>query len=266
MTGKASSSRAHSQRATQHIRLPCLHDAYEHSFILTMPSSLAPLRLYAGRYAVASRFGRQPCGCGIHCSRASDGLLPLRLYLVGYVRWDARSNPVHLLLDNRYQQLQLYSSQRSVDSEEAGPEDPAPKSSTVPMPTPLLWRTAVPGGDRYREGGLGSAVSLAQGKLHRDGPGTEESSPSPPTPGGSPLAMGRAVRATKGRPEEAWTDAGAVLRPHITEEGGEPQGSREGRPRHPLEGRGKQSYEPVERRHNEAQNSRTYAPRHRQNS
>src|SRR5215472_3033904 len=115
MTGKAFSSRTHSERATQHIRLPSFYDAYRHSYILTIPSSLAPLRRYAGRYALASQFERQPCDCGIHCSRASDGLLPLRPYLVGYVRWDARSNQVHLLLDNRFQQLQLYSSQKSVN-------------------------------------------------------------------------------------------------------------------------------------------------------
>src|SRR6516162_9370976 len=42
--------------------------------------------------------------------------------------------------------------------------------------------------------------------LHRDGPETEESSPSPLTPGGPPLEMGREVRATKGRPEEARMD------------------------------------------------------------
>ena len=64
--------------------------------------------------------------------------------------------------------------------------------------------------------------------LHRDGPGTEESSPSPLTPGGPPLEMGREVRATKGRPEEARTDLGAVLQPHSTDEGGEPQGFRQG--------------------------------------
>jgi len=73
-----------------------------------------------------------------------------------------------------------------------------------------------------------SPGSLAQGMLHRDGPGTEESSPSPLTPGGPPLGMDREVRATKGRPEEARTDAGAVLRPYSTDEGGEPQGSRKG--------------------------------------
>src|SRR5580692_5454135 len=103
-----------------------------------------------------------------------------------------------------------------------------------------------------------SPGSLAQGMLHRDGPGTEESSPSPLTPGGPPLEMDREVRATKGRPEEARTDAGAVLQPYSTDEGGEPQGSGNGRPRNPLEGRGKQAHESAERKHNEALNSKSF--------
>jgi len=111
-----------------------------------------------------------------------------------------------------------------------------------------------------------SPGSLAQGMLHRDGPGTEESSPSPLTPGGPPLEMDREVRATKGRPEEARTDAGAVLQPYSTDEGGEPQGSGNGQPRNPLEGRGKQAHESVERKHNEALNSKRYVHRHQQNS
>ena len=78
--------------------------------------------------------------------------------------------------------------------------------------------------------------------------------------------MGREVRATKGRPEEAWTDLGAVLQPRSTDEGREPQGSRKARPRYPLKGRGKQAYESVERRHNETQNSERYVHRHQQNS
>src|SRR5215831_4551090 len=48
---------------------------------------------------------------------------------------------------------------------------------------------------------------------------------------------------------------GAVLQPYSTGEGGEPQGSGNGRPRNPLEGRGKQAYESAERKHNEALNS-----------
>src|SRR5215470_13143627 len=79
--------------------------------------------------------------------------------------------------------------------------------------------------------------------------------PSSLTPGGPPLAMGRELRATEGRPEEARTDAGAVLQPYSTGEGGEPQGSGNGQPRNPLEGRGKQAYESAERKHNEALNS-----------
>src|SRR5215471_13934162 len=142
---------------------------------------------------------------------------------------------------------------RSVDSKEAGREDSAPKSFIVARPTCSIQRKAVSGSDRYWRGRADSPGSLAQGMLHRDGPGTEKSSPSPLAPG--PLEMGREVRATKGRPEEAGTDAGAVLQPHRTDEGGEPQGSRKGRPRYPLEGRGKQAYESVERRHHETQNS-----------
>src|SRR5664280_259853 len=77
----------------------------------------------------------------------------------------------------------------------------------------------------------------------------QESSPSSPTPGGTPLDLGREIRATKGRPKEARNDGRAVLQPHSTGEGGEPQGFRKERPRDPLEGRGKRAYESVERRH-----------------
>src|SRR5262245_46739614 len=112
----------------------------------------------------------------------------------------------------------------------------------VARPTCSVQRKAASGSDRYLRGRAGSPGPLAQGMLHRDGPETEESSPSPLTPGGPPLEMGREVRATEGRPEEARMDLGAVLQPHSTDEGGEPQGSRTGRPRYPPEGRGKQAY------------------------
>jgi hypothetical protein len=48
------------------------------------------------------------------------------------------------------------------------------------------------------------------------------------------------VRRHQGQPEVAVTDSSAVLRTHSTCEGGEPQGSRKGRPGYPLEGRGEQ--------------------------
>lgn len=48
------------------------------------------------------------------------------------------------------------------------------------------------------------------------------------------------VNRRQGKPEVVVTDNPAVLRTHTTDEGGEPQGSREGRPGYPLEGRGEQ--------------------------
>ena len=50
----------------------------------------------------------------------------------------------------------------------------------------------------------------------------------------------------------------AVVRTHSTCEGGEPQGSRKGRPRDPLEGRGEQVDVSKERRIHETRNSRKY--------
>ena len=74
----------------------------------------------------------------------------------------------------------------SVDNKEAGREDSAPKSFIVARPTYSAERKAVSGNDHYLRGRADSPGSLAQGMLHRDGPGTEESSPSPLTPGGPP--------------------------------------------------------------------------------
>jgi hypothetical protein len=48
------------------------------------------------------------------------------------------------------------------------------------------------------------------------------------------------VTGHQGQPEVAATASGDCLRTHSTDEGGEPQGSRKGRPRYPLEGRRKQ--------------------------
>ena len=60
----------------------------------------------------------------------------------------------------------------------------------------------------------------------------------PPTGSEGPSAA--KVTCRQGKPEAAATGRRAVLRTHSTDEGGEPQGSRKGRPRYPLEGRGKQ--------------------------
>jgi hypothetical protein len=59
-------------------------------------------------------------------------------------------------------------------------------------------------------------------------------------PAGSEAGPRRGETYRQGRPEAAATGRRAVLRFHSTDEGGEPQGSREGRPRYPLEGRDEQ--------------------------
>ena len=51
----------------------------------------------ASRYTVASRFRCYPLWVWVHCPRASNGLLPPRSNLVGYVRWYARSDSVLFL-------------------------------------------------------------------------------------------------------------------------------------------------------------------------
>ena len=51
----------------------------------------------------------------------------------------------------------------------------------------------------------------------------------------------------KGDQRRPRMDGRAVLRPHSTCEGGEPQGFRKERPRYPLEGRGKQADESVDK-------------------
>jgi hypothetical protein len=48
------------------------------------------------------------------------------------------------------------------------------------------------------------------------------------------------VTCHQGKPEGTVTGRRDFLRTHSTGEGGEPQGSRKGRPRYPLEGRGEQ--------------------------
>jgi hypothetical protein len=68
------------------------------------------------------------------------------------------------------------------------------------------------------------------------------------------------VSARQGRPEACVTDSRAVLRTHSTDEGGEPQGPDEGRPRYPLEGRGKQVDGPMRGRRPETQISEKPVP------
>ena len=82
------------RRAAQHFRLSSADDAYEHLYILIVRSSLGPSPPNAGRYTVASRFRCRTYARGYIFPRAPERFVASPLCLVGYVRWDARSDRV----------------------------------------------------------------------------------------------------------------------------------------------------------------------------
>src|SRR6266403_914316 len=82
------------RRAAQHFRLSSADDACEHLYILTARSRLGPSPPNAGRYTVASRFRCRSCERGYIFPRAPEQFVASPLCLVGYVRWDARSDRV----------------------------------------------------------------------------------------------------------------------------------------------------------------------------
>src|SRR5712675_89227 len=94
MTEKPEASVLTARRAAQHVRLFRANDAYEHLYILIVRSSLGPSPPNAGRYTVASRFRRRSCERGYIFPRAPEQFVTSPLCLVGYVRWDARSDRV----------------------------------------------------------------------------------------------------------------------------------------------------------------------------
>src|SRR5467141_1504653 len=94
MTEKPEASVLTARRAAQHFRLSSADDACEHLYILTVRSSLGPSPPNAGRYTVASRFRRHSCERGYIFPRAPEQFVASPLCLVGYVRWDARSDRV----------------------------------------------------------------------------------------------------------------------------------------------------------------------------
>src|SRR5258707_6620915 len=94
MTEKPEASVLTARRATQHFRLSSRDDACEHLNILIMRSSLGPSPPNAGRYTVASRFRCRSCERGYIFPRAPERFVTSPLCLVGYARWDARSDQV----------------------------------------------------------------------------------------------------------------------------------------------------------------------------
>src|SRR5579862_9841900 len=146
---------------------------------------------------------------------------------------------------------------RSVHSEKAGREYSAPKTVLIAMPTLLVWRKAASGCTVMR-GHPGSPGSLVRGMLSKRLPANAgeltisaertgvwftqiQTNPAPEVARmpseWSEQILDVAVSRCQGRPEAAGMDRRAVLELHTTCEGGEPQGSGNGRPRYPLEGR-----------------------------
>src|SRR6267143_482767 len=94
MTEKPEASVLTARRAAQHFRLSSADDACEHLYILIIRSSLGPSPPNAGRYTVASRFRCRTYARGYIFPRAPEQFVTSPLCLVGYVRWDARSDRV----------------------------------------------------------------------------------------------------------------------------------------------------------------------------
>jgi hypothetical protein len=153
----------------------------------------------------------------------------------------------------------------------------APKSSIVAMPTPLTRRKAASGQPLLRGwfgvAGVSSTGHVSKGisreprrapclcRILGVGPAQPKLDQVPGdegTPCGKQTNPRRAKTCCQGRPEAAVTGRRAVLRTHITDEGGEPQGSRKGRPRYPLEGRGEQVDASAQSHIAETQNSEAY--------
>jgi len=70
MTDRTRTIRSHCKKSAKHLPLPAIYDACETLHMLTLLSTLVPLRVDAGRCTDASRLRRQPFGCGIRCQRA----------------------------------------------------------------------------------------------------------------------------------------------------------------------------------------------------
>src|SRR6267378_4187806 len=126
MTADARDAVLTARRAAQHFRLSVPHDAYEYLCILTILPEPRPVSALCWQMHRLLTVLVPLLRVWVHCPRASNGLLPRRSNLVGYVRWDARSDRF-LLSDNHSSSLQVAnrcSTRR------------APRNLQSPLPTP----------------------------------------------------------------------------------------------------------------------------------
>ena len=103
MTEDPEASVLTARRAPQHVRLSSADDAYEHSYILTLLSNLGPLHLMLADTSSPRGSDATLASVGT-LSEGFERFVASPLYLVGYVRWDARSDRF-LLVRQLFQQL-----------------------------------------------------------------------------------------------------------------------------------------------------------------
>ncbi len=78
------------RRAAQHFRLSVPHDAYEYLCILSLLPEPSPVSALCWQMHRLLTVLVSLLRVWVHCPRASNGPLPRRSNLVGYVQWDAQ--------------------------------------------------------------------------------------------------------------------------------------------------------------------------------
>src|SRR5271169_6051765 len=128
MTEEWEASVPTARRAPQHVRLFSADDAYEHLCILTLLPSLGPLHLMLAD-ALSPHGSNATLASVGTLSEGFERFVTSPLYLVGYVRWDARSEQSSFVKQS-FQQL----SGRN-------PRNRLRGSVGLRFPQDLLWRT-----------------------------------------------------------------------------------------------------------------------------
>jgi|SRR5213082_3923896 len=93
------------RRAAQHFRLSVPHDAYEYLCILTLLPEPSPVSALCWQMHRLLTVLVSLLRVWVHCPRASNGPLPRRSNLVGYVQWDAQFDRFLLVKQSLNQQL-----------------------------------------------------------------------------------------------------------------------------------------------------------------
>ena len=93
MTEKSGASVPHYNKSAEHLPLPNDNDAYESLHMLTVLSTLGPSPPRCWQMHRCLTVSVPLLRAWIHCPRAPEQFVTSPLCLVGYVRWDARSDP-----------------------------------------------------------------------------------------------------------------------------------------------------------------------------